>query len=289
MNYYPFHVGDYTTHTAHLDPIEDLAYRRMLDMYYLREEPLPASVSDVARLIRLRDHEPQVESVLSEFFHLSPDGWRQGRCDAEIGKMQDLQKKQREKANKRWRGSGNADAVQKESTSNATAMPEKCHGNAGAMPPIPTPIPIEEQKPSGAEPPELFEPDGGTCDPPADPLPGPPTIRQRGCTFTTFVDECRAKGEKPIPEDHPVFRFADDAGIPVEFVRLAWMEFRRDFGEGGKGAKKRQAGVRGWRQHFDNAVRKGWYRLWAFDRQGECYLTPAGIALKREAEARDAA
>ena len=141
MNYYPFHVGDYTTHTAHLDPIEDLAYRRMLDMYYLREEPLPASVSDVARLIRLRDHEPQVESVLSEFFHLSPDGWRQGRCDAEIRKMQDLQQKQREKANKRWRTTGNADEVQKESRSNATAMPEQCHGNAGAMPPIPTPTP----------------------------------------------------------------------------------------------------------------------------------------------------
>ena len=95
--------------------------------------------------------------------------------------------------------------------------------------------------------------------------------------------------ELPIPENHPVFRFADDAGIPVEFVRLAWLEFRRDFGEGGKGAMKRQAGMRGWRQHFDNAVRKGWYRLWAFDRQGECYLTPAGIALQREAEARDAA
>ena len=147
----------------------------------------------------------------------------------------------------------------------------------------------KEQKPSGAEPPESFEPDGETCDPPADPTSKPVPIRQRGCTFAAFVDECRAKGEKPIPEGHPVFRFADDAGIPVEFVRLAWFEFRRDFGDGGKSAKKRQAGVRGWRQHFDNAVRKGWYRLWAFDRQGECYLTPAGIALQREAEARDAA
>lgn len=287
MNYYPFHVGDYTTHTAHLDPIEDLAYRRMLDMYYLREEPLPASVPDVARLIRLRDHEQQVESVLSEFFHLSPDGWRQGRCDAEIGKMQDLQQKQREKANKRWRGSGNADAVQKESSSNATAMPRQCQSNAKAMPPTPIPIPIEEQKPSGDCSPDVptSPVPAKACEPPADP-PEPTSIRrQQGCTFTTFVAECQAKGEKPIPKDHPVFRFADDARIPVEFVRLAWLEFRRDFGEGGKSAKKRQAGMRGWRQHFDNAVRKGWYRLWAFDRQGECYLTPAGVALQREAEA----
>lgn len=169
------------------------------------------------------------------------------------------------------------------STMQAPEIPER----AGLIPDSLIP---DSKKPSGAEPPELFDPDGETCDPPADP-PAEPTkpARARGCTFSTFVAECRAKGEKPIPEDHPVFRFADDAGIPVEFVRLAWLEFRRDFGDGGKGAKKRQAGMRGWRQHFDNAVRKGWYRLWAFDRQGECYLTPAGVALKREAEARDAA
>ena len=35
MNYYPFHVGDYIAHTAHLHPLEDIAYRRMLDLYYM--------------------------------------------------------------------------------------------------------------------------------------------------------------------------------------------------------------------------------------------------------------
>ena len=37
MNYFPFNVGDYSVHTAHLEPMEDLAYRRLLDQYYLRE------------------------------------------------------------------------------------------------------------------------------------------------------------------------------------------------------------------------------------------------------------
>lgn len=281
MNYYPFHVGDYTAHTAHLEPLEDLAYRRMLDAYYLREEPMPADPKDVARLIRMRGNLDEVETVLREYFTLCEDGWRQGRCDAEIVRMQDKQAKARASAaasvEARRAKAGNERSTDAERTLNGRSTDVEL--------PTPTPTPEEKQKPSGAEPPELFEPDGETCDPPAD----PPPIRQRGCTFATFVDECRTKGEKPIPEDHPVFRFADDAGIPVEFVRLAWMEFRRDFGDGGKGAKKRQAGVRGWRQHFDNAVRKGWYRLWAFDRQGECYLTPAGIALQRESEARDAA
>ena len=49
MNYYPFHIGDYIAHTAHLDPIEDCAYRRLLDAYYLIEGPLPADVAACAR------------------------------------------------------------------------------------------------------------------------------------------------------------------------------------------------------------------------------------------------
>ncbi len=87
MNYYPFHVGDYTAHTAHLDPIEDLAYRRMLDLYYLRESALPKEPADVARLVRLRQNVADVEAVLNEFFLLTEGGWVNERCDEEIEKM----------------------------------------------------------------------------------------------------------------------------------------------------------------------------------------------------------
>ena len=50
MNYYPFHLGDYAAHTAHLEPMEDLAYRRMLDLYYRTEKPLPLDTAEIARL-----------------------------------------------------------------------------------------------------------------------------------------------------------------------------------------------------------------------------------------------
>ncbi|GAA4413765.1 YdaU family protein [Quisquiliibacterium transsilvanicum] len=130
MNYYPFHLGDYAAHTAHLDPMEDLAYRRMLDAYYLREAPLPADPLEVARLVRLRAHAAEVEAVLREFFVLGDDGWAHRRCEEEIERMQSLQKKQRDKANKRWHGPGNA-----------AAMPQQCRSNADAMPPTPTPTP----------------------------------------------------------------------------------------------------------------------------------------------------
>lgn len=84
MNYYPFHIGDYATHTAHLEPMEDLAYRRMLDLYYLREGRLPAEPNEVARLVRLRDHAQAVQAVLHEFFLPTAEGWLHARCDEEI-------------------------------------------------------------------------------------------------------------------------------------------------------------------------------------------------------------
>jgi len=98
MNYYPFHLGDYASHTGHLDPMEDLAYRRMLDAYYLREGQLPKDVTEIARLVRLRDDAATIRDVLNEFFEQTPEGWRHVRCDEEILKMQDKQAKARASA-----------------------------------------------------------------------------------------------------------------------------------------------------------------------------------------------
>lgn len=98
MNYYPFHLGDYAAHTAHLEPMEDLAYRRMLDLYYRTEQPLPGEVDQIARLIRLRGSEREIMAVLTEFFQSSDAGWAHGRCDAEIARMRDKQAKARASA-----------------------------------------------------------------------------------------------------------------------------------------------------------------------------------------------
>ena len=68
MHYYQFHIGDYATHTRHLNLLEDLAYRRLLDLYYLHEQPLNGCSTTVARLIGMRDHEVEVGTVLNEFF-----------------------------------------------------------------------------------------------------------------------------------------------------------------------------------------------------------------------------
>ena len=87
MNYYPFHIGDYIAHTAHLDPIEDCAYRRLLDAYYLAEGALPVDVAACARQVRMKSNAVEVEQVLREFFVLTQTGWSHARCDAEIARM----------------------------------------------------------------------------------------------------------------------------------------------------------------------------------------------------------
>ena len=83
MNYYPFHIGDYISHTSHLSDAEDLAYRRMIDLYYQTEEPFK-DVAWVAR--RIKSTSEIVKLLLEEFFEFDSEVWRSKRADEEIAK-----------------------------------------------------------------------------------------------------------------------------------------------------------------------------------------------------------
>jgi len=87
MHYFQFNIGDYASHTRHLSLHEDLAYRRLLDAYYLREKPFPKEVEAVARLISMSDCLTDVERVLNEFFQQSKVGWVNKRADEEISRF----------------------------------------------------------------------------------------------------------------------------------------------------------------------------------------------------------
>lgn len=89
MHFYSFNIGDYMSHTVHLSLMEDLAYRRCLDIYYLHEKPLPEDATEVARLIRMPEHKPEVVQVLKEFFtHDVGTGYVHKRTNEEITKYQ---------------------------------------------------------------------------------------------------------------------------------------------------------------------------------------------------------
>ena len=99
MNFYPFHIGDYLSHTSHLTDEEDLAYRRMIDLYYQTEEPF----TDTAKLARkVRSSFEIVGSLLHEFFVFEDDAWHNKRADVEIAKYKAMKDGGRKGASIRW-------------------------------------------------------------------------------------------------------------------------------------------------------------------------------------------
>lgn len=102
MHYYTFNIGDYHSHTSHLDPLEDLAYRRMLDWVYLHESPLPENIKQIAKLIRLPDEIERITSVLREHFDLCEYGYTQKKAMQQIEKFKDKSNKAKAAIDERW-------------------------------------------------------------------------------------------------------------------------------------------------------------------------------------------
>jgi uncharacterized protein YdaU (DUF1376 family) len=98
MHYYSFHVSDYIHDTAHLSLYEDLAFRRLLDLYYTSEKPIPNKTHEVARRIRMAKQETEIQTVLEEFFMFDNenDCWFHKRCDEYISAYQAKAERNRE-------------------------------------------------------------------------------------------------------------------------------------------------------------------------------------------------
>ncbi|KXJ63022.1 hypothetical protein AXY46_03115 [Achromobacter xylosoxidans] len=88
MNYYPHHIGDYLKDTAHLTMIEDGAYRRLIDLYYLHEQPLPVEKRQVYRLARASTpaERKAIDTILDEYFSPGEEGWMHRRCEEELNR-----------------------------------------------------------------------------------------------------------------------------------------------------------------------------------------------------------
>jgi uncharacterized protein YdaU (DUF1376 family) len=93
MHYYTFNIGDYRGATAHLSNEEDLAYRRLLDMYYDTEKKIPVDTQWVAR--RLRLDSKIIDDVLTDMFEKQEDGWFNARCHEVIAQYHAMAEKNR--------------------------------------------------------------------------------------------------------------------------------------------------------------------------------------------------
>ena len=109
MHYYQFHIGDYASHTRHLSLMEDLAYRRLLDFYYLHEGPIKQR--EIARQIGMREHEQDVLTVLNEFFISTEHGFVNPRADKEIESFRLMAEAGKRGAAKRWAKGGDSPPI----------------------------------------------------------------------------------------------------------------------------------------------------------------------------------
>lgn len=102
------------------------------------------------------------------------------------------------------------------------------------------------------------------------------TAKQSKTTLRLFIDSCKTKGEKTIPDDDPIFDYAEKVGLSDEMLLVCWKEFCAAYLQN----QKEQAD---WRAHFRNAVRRNWYKLWFF-REGEpAVWTTSGEQARRAA------
>jgi hypothetical protein len=89
-----------------------------------------------------------------------------------------------------------------------------------------------------------------------------------------YLDQCKADSKKPIPEDHPVFDYAKEIGLPHDFLRLQWLEFKDRYTA--PGAKKYKL----WSTVFAKSVRDNWFRLWML-KDDQYVLTTTGLQAQK--------
>lgn len=262
MNFYPFHIGDYAAHTRNLSLLEDLAYRRLLDAYYLAEHPFNGSTTDVAREIGMRDQVAEVEYILGKFFELDGDVWRNKRADKEIERYREKleQASRAGKASAERRLNARPTPVAK----NLTLVVDSSNGRATNQEPR-----TKNQSPSLRS--------GETADKPQA-LPS----RRELKTLEQFLEICKAEGRKPVPLDASVRTYCHDAGIDDEMLQIAWLVFKDRHLNAQKDKRYKD-----WGKAFANSVKDRWYKLWFDDGEGVKW-TATGLQEKRVIEARTA-
>lgn len=100
--------------------------------------------------------------------------------------------------------------------------------------------------------------------------------RKPTIALQTFLADCKAKGEKPIPPADPVFAYIARVGIPREFLQLHWLVFKARYTS--SGAKR----YKDWRAAFRKSIEGCWFKLWFMRADGTCELTTQGLQAQRE-------
>lgn len=110
--------------------------------------------------------------------------------------------------------------------------------------------------------------------------------KAKAIALQTFLDGCKERQERPVRDYAPLWQYAQGAGLPKDFVALAWVEFCRRFLPGGTAEKKRYID---WRIIFRKYVEGNYLRLWIIDPNEQYVLTTAGKTAQKIHESKEAA
>lgn len=100
-------------------------------------------------------------------------------------------------------------------------------------------------------------------------------------TLQGYLERCKQEGVKAVPENDPIFEYAETVGLSSQMMAIAWFCFKQRFLQSGKQQKD-------WRAHFRNAVRQNWFRAWYIGADGQASLTTVGQQAAREMAAAKA-
>lgn len=249
MHYYKFNIGDYASHTRHLSPLEDIAYRRLLDIAYTTEQPLINDIHALSRLVNMREYQQEIKDVLQEFFTSVDEGWVHGRVLREMEEAGGRKSKAKEAATIRWERQKHAQLMLTQCLSDAPSINNNAPSTKNDATHYPLPITQDTDKPKRK--------------------------RSATCTIQTFLNNCKEDGVERIPKDDPIFDFAEKANIPLDMVRVTWQQFVRNNKESGKRQKD-------WRAAFRNCVRGNWYKFWFIEADGTVKETSQFRAMKKD-------
>ena len=134
MFYYPHHIGDYKAATTYLSNEEDLAYRRLLELYYDTEKAIEDDIPLLSK--RLRVTPEALSFVLKEFFSHTKEGWKNKRCDVVIKDYQEMAEKNRKNGKAGGRPKANKQAAENPVgfQSVPSGIPEVTHSKANQEP-----------------------------------------------------------------------------------------------------------------------------------------------------------
>ena len=175
-----------------------------------------------------------VQMLLEAFFVLENNVWNQKRCDAEIASYRAKSERAR-----------NANEVRWQSKRDLKSDPDKIATNNQE------PITNKKEKP------------------PIPPKGGNPVI-----SLSAYLEKCKQEGCKPIPEDSIVFDYAKKVGLPNDFLKLQWLEFKARY------TLPNSKRYRRWDTVFLKSVQGNWFKLWYVE-NGDYGLTTVGQQAKK--------